>query len=31
LAGQPAPDGYDATFAGTALLLPSTGHGSLVG
>jgi hypothetical protein len=29
--GQPAPDGYDATFAGTALLLPTTGHGSLVG
>lgn len=28
--GQPAPDGYDATFAGTALLLPSTGHGGLV-
>lgn len=31
MAGQPAPDGYDATFAGTPLLLPSTGHGSLVG
>jgi len=31
MAGQPAPDGYDATFAGTALLLPTTGHGSLVG
>jgi hypothetical protein len=28
--GQPAPDGYDATFAGTPLLLPSTGHGGLV-
>lgn len=30
LAGLPAPDGYDATFAGTALLLPTTGHGGLV-
>lgn len=28
--GLPAPDGYDATFAGTALLLPTTGHGGLV-
>lgn len=31
MVGEPAPDGYDATFAGTALLLPSTGHGGLVG
>ena len=31
MVGQPAPDGYDATFAGTALLLSSTGHGNLVG
>ncbi|HEX8001435.1 MAG TPA: hypothetical protein VF519_01935 [Mycobacteriales bacterium] len=31
LAGRPEPDGFDVTFAGTALLLPSTGHGSLVG
>lgn len=31
MVGEPAPDGYDATFAGTALLLPSTGHGNLVG
>lgn len=30
LAGQPAPDGYDATFGGSPLLLPSTGHGGLV-
>lgn len=30
MVGQPAVDGYDATFAGTPLLLPSTGHGGLV-
>jgi hypothetical protein len=30
LAGLPAPDGYDASFAGTSLLLPTTGHGGLV-
>lgn len=30
MVGQPAIDGYDASFAGTALLLPSTGHGGLV-
>jgi len=31
MAGLPAVDGYDATFAGSALLLPTTGHGSLIG
>lgn len=30
MVGLPAIDGYDATFAGTALLLPTTGHGGLV-
>jgi hypothetical protein len=30
LVGLPGIDGYTATFAGTALLLPSTGHGGLV-
>ena len=30
LAGLPEPTGYDASFAGTSLLLPSTGHGGLV-
>jgi hypothetical protein len=30
MSGLPAPDGYDASFAGTALLLPTTGHGSIV-
>lgn len=31
MVGEPEPDGHDATFASTALLLPSTGHGNLVG
>lgn len=29
--GLPEATGYDASFAGTALLLPTTGHGDLVG
>ena len=28
--GLPGPTGFDATFAGTSLLLPTTGHGGLV-